>query len=170
MLDYEICPMTTETEMKEKGYVHWKAWQETYAGLMPDEYLKRVSLENCVKMARKHPQNTLLLKVDCKTVGFCCFRKSEDAEKSYEIVAIYLLKEYQGKRLGYALLKRALSMLPRDSDIVLWVLEGNDKAISFYKKIGFDFNGKEKSLPFGTERQMEWKYEKQASESAKNQR
>ena len=75
MIDFEICVMATDSEMDEKGYVHYKSWQETYIGLMPDDYLNNLTLEKCVEMAHKFPQNTLLLKVDGKTVGFSCISK-----------------------------------------------------------------------------------------------
>ena len=136
MINFEICPMVSDSEMDEKGYVHYKSWQETYSGLMPDDYLKNLTLEKCVEMAHKFPQNTLLLKVDGKTVGFSCICKREDAT---EIIAIYLLKEYHGKRLGYELMKRTVSQLADNVPVVLWVLNGNEKAIRFYKKFGFDY-------------------------------
>lgn len=157
MVEYEICPMTTETEMDEKGYVHWKSWHETYEGLMPKDYLKNVTLEKCVQMAHKWSQNTFLIKVDKKTVGFSCFGKSKDTENANEILAIYLLKEYQGKKLGYKLLRRTVSSFVDGEKTVLWVLKDNDKAIRFYQKFGFAFNGNEKVLPFGLEMQMEMK-------------
>ncbi len=78
-----------------------------------------------------------------------------DTKDAKELVAIYLLKEYQGKKLGYELLKQTISTFGGSSKITLWVLKGNDRAISFYKKFGFDFNGNEKELPFGVELQME---------------
>ena len=143
--------------MDEKGYVHWKSWHETYKDLMPDDYLKNITLEKCIKMAHKLPQNTLLLKSDGNVVGFSCIGKNCDTENTNEIIAIYLLKEYQGKGLGYALMNKSLSMLPPNARIILWVLNDNEKAINFYKKVGFDFNGNKKLLPFGTELQMELK-------------
>ena len=45
MIEYEICQMMTEDEMDEKGYVHWKSWHETYTGLIPDDYLKNITME-----------------------------------------------------------------------------------------------------------------------------
>ena len=149
--------MTTEAEMDEKGYVHWKSWNETYIGLMPDDYLKNITLEKCIKMAHKCPQNTFLLKVDNKTIGFSCIGKSADTKDANEVIAIYLLKEYHGQKLGYALLNKTVSMFADNAKIVLWVLKGNDKAIHFYKRFGFDFNGNQKALPFGVELQMELK-------------
>ena len=151
MIDFEICKMTTENEMDEKGYVHWKSWHETYTGIMPSDYLDNVTLEKCVSMAHKFPQNTLLLKVNHKTVGFSCIRKSSDGN---EIVAIYLLEEYHGKKLGYELMKKTASQFANSDPIVLWVLKENEKAIRFYKRFGFEFNGNEKACPFGTELQM----------------
>ena len=157
MIKYEICRMTTDDEMDEKGYVHWKSWHETYTGLMPDDYLKNITLEKCIKMAHKWPQNTFLLKVNNKTIGFSCIGKSADTKDANEVIAIYLLKEYHGQKLGYALLNKMISSFTDNSKIVLWVLKDNDKAISFYKRFGFDFNGNQKTLPFGVELQMEMK-------------
>ena len=157
MIEYEICQMMTEEEMDEKGYVHWKSWHETYTGLMSDDYLKNITLEKCIKMAHKWPQNTFLLKVDNKTIGFSCIGKSDDIENANEVIAIYLLKEYHGQKLGYALLNETISKFADNDKIVLWVLNGNDKAIHFYKRFGFDFNGNQKVLPFGVELQMEMK-------------
>ncbi|MBR3893843.1 MAG: GNAT family N-acetyltransferase [Clostridia bacterium] len=159
MIEFEICPMTTDAEKEEKGYVHWKSWQETYKGLMPDHYLSSLTLEKCIKMAFRFPKNTLLLKVNHQTVGFSCVGNSLDTEGANELFAIYLLKEYYGQKLGYELLKRTVSSLADRRPLVLWVLRGNDRAIRFYEKFGFAFNGNEKACPFGMELQMEMKRE-----------
>lgn len=157
MIEFEIVPMTTEKEMDEKGYVHYKSWQETYSTLMPDEFLQSITLDKCIKMAHKWTQNTLLLKVDNKTVGFSCFGESRECKDDGEIIALYLLEKWQGKKLGYSLMKATCDKLQEKHKLVLWVLKGNDKAINFYKRYGFEFTGKEKSAPFGTELQMAMK-------------
>ena len=154
MIEFEIVPMTTENEMDEKGYVHYKSWQETYSALMPYEFLQNITLDKCIKMAHKWPQNTLLLKIDNKTVGFSCFDENKDCEDDGEIIAIYMLEKWHGKKLGYALMKATCDKLCEKHRIVLWVLKGNDKAINFYKRYGFEFTGIEKSAPFGIELQM----------------
>ena len=146
--------MTTEAEMDEKGYVHWKSWQETYTDLMPKEYLDGLTLDKCVKMAHKRHQNTLLLKVDGKIAGFCCFGKSRKTQDANEVLALYLLREYHGQKLGYALLKKTVEEYSDAQKIDLWVLAGNERAISFYKKFGFGFTGQEKVSEVGTELQM----------------
>ncbi|MBQ8746861.1 MAG: GNAT family N-acetyltransferase [Clostridia bacterium] len=157
MSAYEICPLRTETEMDEKGYVHWKCWHETYQGLMPDEYLKNITLEKCVQMAHRWPQNTFVIKVNGKVVGFSCFGESKDVPGANEIIALYLLKEYHGQKLGYELMKQTVLQFSDKKEAVLWVLDGNDTAIRFYKRFGFEFTGETKTLPFGTELQMRMK-------------
>lgn len=152
MSNFTITPMVTEEEMDGKGLVHWQTWQETYKGLMPEEYLKNMTTEKCVEMAHRWPQNTLLLKVDNKVVGFSCY--GENSEGDGEIIAIYLLAEYQGQKLGYTLMNAAFDQMPDKKKVTLWVLEGNEKAIRFYKRYGFQFDGVEKQCSVGTELRM----------------
>lgn len=53
---YLIKPMETEAEMDGKGYVHWKSWQETYTGLIDQEYLtNHQTLEKSLLTAHRSP-------------------------------------------------------------------------------------------------------------------
>ena len=40
-----IKPMETDEEIKGKAFVHWKCWQETYPGLVSQDYLNKFTLE-----------------------------------------------------------------------------------------------------------------------------
>lgn len=128
----------------QKGFVHYTSWMETYDGLMPKEYLNRLKLETFIMIAEKYPENTLVVEVNGKIVGFAGYL--EDAsdfasiKPASEIMALYVLKDYQKKGIGYKLIKEALNRLTKNN-IVLFVLEGNTKAINFYKKLGFNFTG-----------------------------
>ena len=128
-----------------RGFVHYTAWLETYPGLMPQEFLDTVRLENRVNIAKRHPENTLVALVDGKIVGFVSYLEEGRSHVSIfpasEIGAIYILKDYQRYGIGSALLDEALKRLPHPS-VVLFVLEGNQKAIAFYQKKGFRFTGK----------------------------
>ncbi len=59
--------------------------------------------------------------------------------KALEIERIYVLKEFQGKRVGQLLYEKAIqtAMLANAEYVWLGVWEENPKAISFYKKNGF---------------------------------
>ena len=61
-MNYIIKPMQTVDEIDGKGYVHYKSWQETYAGLIDPEYLKNTTEEKCKAMAYKWTDNILVAK------------------------------------------------------------------------------------------------------------
>lgn len=56
-----------------------------------------------------------------------------------EIERIYVLKEFQGKKVGQQLFKKAMEIARRKSVNYVWlgVWEENPRAIRFYKKNGF---------------------------------
>lgn len=47
------------------------------------------------------------------------------------------------------LLHAAFAVLDHFSEIYLWVLKDNKRAIAFYQKMGFTFDGQEKILELG---------------------
>ena len=150
---WEIREMRPE-DYDAKGYVHWKSWQETYAGLIEERFILNQSLEKCQNIAHRWPQNTLVADLDGKIVGYSCYGKGEDG--SGEVIAIYLLREAQGAGLGRKLMDVAMEQLAGCSPITLWVLRGNDHAIGFYEHYGFRLTGEEKVIPLGTELQMSY--------------
>ncbi|PKR80651.1 GNAT family N-acetyltransferase [Brumimicrobium salinarum] len=60
-------------------------------------------------------------------------------DKSLEIERIYVLKEFQGKKIGQILYDKAIEIAKqKDADYIwLGVWEENPRAIKFYKKNGF---------------------------------
>ena len=136
----------------QKGYVHWKSWLETYTGLIEERFLTNQSLEKCQAIARRWPQNTLVAEQDGRIVGYACY--SQDKNGAGEVMALYLLKEVQGTGLGRKLMDAAIGQLSGCSPITLWVLQGNNPAIGFYKHYGFRLSGESETLPLGTELRM----------------
>lgn len=105
-------------------------------------------------MAFRYPQNTLIALVDGQVVGFACYGTSsqKDLENAGELYAIYVLAEHYGKEIGYQLFQAALAKMANSVTISLWVLEGNARAIAFYEKVGFRFDGVTKTVHLGAER------------------
>lgn len=150
-MGYVVKPMETAEEMDGKGYVHYKSWQETYRGLMEGSYLEGVTLERCQAMARKWTDNILVAKDGDKVIGFAAYGscRDEGASDFGEVFAIYVLAEFHRQRVGYELMNAAFEKLKEYKEIVVWVLKGNDKAIKFYERYGFRFDGMEKEVMLG---------------------
>lgn len=152
MPPYKIKPMETETEMDGKGYVHYKSWQETYPDLVPQAYLENVTLESCTAMARRWRNNILIAKDGKQVIGFAAFGPCRDdrLRNCGEIIALYTLQACYGKGAGQMLLQAALEKLSGYAHIFLWVLRGNSRAIRFYEKNGFRFDGTQRDILLGT--------------------
>ena len=55
-----IKKMETDAEIRGKALVHWRAWNEAYAGLVSQDYLDKLTLERCEKMAFSWPDNPVV--------------------------------------------------------------------------------------------------------------
>ncbi|CYU15227.1 GNAT family N-acetyltransferase [Streptococcus suis] len=134
-----IKPLETKSEMLGKAYVHWKSWQEAYADLLPQEFLKKTyTLERCQDWAVRYPQNILIAVMNDKVVGFACYGSSsqEDLPGAGELYALYVLTDYYDQKIGYQLMQAALKKLQSYE----------------YEKVGFRFDGVKKTVNLGAER------------------
>lgn len=151
MDDIIIKPMETDSEIEGKAYVHYQSWQESYRGLIDPAYLAGMTLERCTQTAYQWRENILVAKDGERVVGFAGYGKAQDCGEGIgEVFAIYVLSQYYGKQVGYRLMKAAIGMLPDCKEIVVWVLEGNERAIGFYRRFGFCFDGETKEMVLGT--------------------
>ena len=146
--------METEDEIKGKAYVHWKAWKEAYTGLIDQNFLDARTLETAEQRALKAFRNgykTLIAKDGNRVVGFADYGsyRGDDLTDAGEVYAIYILKEYYGKGIGYALMTGALEELKSNDQTAVWVLYNNERAIRFYKRCGFQFDGKKQDIILG---------------------
>ena len=140
--------METEEEIRGKAYVHWAAWHEAYPGLVSREYLEKLTLEKCEKIAFAWPDHLIIAKDGDRVVGFVGYghREEEPAEIG-EVFALYVLKEYYGKGVGRLLMEAALEQLKDYAQVCLWTLKENKRAIRFYQKCGFCPDGEGRFSP-----------------------
>lgn len=152
MCSYVIKKMESEDEINGKGYVHYKSWQETYAGLIDAGYLEGHTLDVCTAIAHRWPDNIIVAKDGERVVGFAGYGAYRDdtLPAHGEVFALYVLAEYHGRRIGYELMNAALEKLSAYRKIAVWVLKGNDRAIRFYERYGFRFDGTEADIMLGT--------------------
>ena len=145
-----IKTMETPEEIEGKSLVHWQTWREAYDNLLPTEYQETMTLDRCRFFSQKYPENTLIAMDGKKVVGFISYGNFRDeAIQAGEIIALYVLKDYYGKGVSKQLMHAAFVALDQFSEIYLWVLKDNKRAIAFYQKMGFTFDGQEKILELG---------------------
>ena len=145
-----IKTMETPEEIEGKSLVHWQAWREAYDDLLPAEFQETMTLEKCRFFSQKYPENTLIAMDGKKVIGFISYGNFRDeAIQAGEIIALYVLKDYYGKGVSEQLMHAAFVALDQFSEIYLWVLKDNKRAIAFYQKMGFTFDGQEKILDLG---------------------
>jgi ribosomal protein S18 acetylase RimI-like enzyme len=133
------------------AFVHVRSWQVAYRGHMPDEFLDGLDAEKRANMWREltlQPDKIVLVAEASEgdIVGFSALSPSSDADASpntAEVVAIYVHPEKWREGIGRALLSASLDQLRNCGYelVTLWVLEGNQRARSFYESFGFIQDG-----------------------------
>ncbi len=136
--------------------IHVRAWLAAYRGLMPDEWLDDVTVEQRTQSwseilaGARDPGSTLVgEEAGVGVVGFCSVSlpcRDEDAGPgTAEISALYIEPSRWRAGVGRALLAEALARLRAAewSEVTLWVLAGNSPARAFYERFGFAADGAE---------------------------
>lgn len=135
--------------------VHVKTWQSAYTGLVPDDFLKKLSIQGRAvgwkkQLEKPDKGNRYFVGViNRQIVGWCATGKCRDEDTTLnngEVYGIYVLPEYNGKGIGSQLMKTALTKLKEDGYMTatLWVLSTNEKSKKWYKSKGWKPDGKTK--------------------------
>jgi ribosomal protein S18 acetylase RimI-like enzyme len=137
-------------DLEEMGHVHIQVWREAYAGLMPADYL--AALDPTVGPARWRARieqesevGWWIARDEEGVVGMVTSGppRDDDPPAPLELYAINLLRRAHGTGLADELMAHAVG----DRSAYLWVLEGNDRAIAFYRRHGFADEGGRKPEP-----------------------
>jgi len=140
----------TLDDLDELGRVHVQVWQQAYDGLMPADYLAALDPTAAPARWRKgfgsNPDVMWLLARDEDgIVGMISAGRprDEDPPAPLELYAINILRRAHGSGLADELMARVVG----DRPAYLWVLEGNARAIAFYRRHGFSDDGGRKPEP-----------------------
>ena len=160
--DLRISDVESVAEIRIKG------WQTTYAGQMPDDFLKNLSLERTIARWREVLSNpekdrkAIGAFKDRKLIGYISIGPSRgENEFNYgEIYAIYVEPDLQGMGIGTRLMSESISHFISlgYSYATLWVLHSNTAAIGFYEVKGWNFSGKTKVESLGDFEILEHQY------------
>ena len=130
---------------------HVVTWQDTYRGLVPDDYLDGLSVPARAERWRERFQMghgaTFVFEKEGQVLAFADFGRSRDKDKdptkTSELYAIYTRPEAQGRGLGRELFQEGLRWAREQGfvEMTTLVLQGNDPAHEFYLKMGMREDG-----------------------------
>lgn len=141
--------------------VHVKAWQKAYRGLIDQELLDSLTVEDraagWVRWIQKaqqanepHEQALIVATVDEQIAGWATFGAGGDEGMSHlgELAGLYVHPDYWSAGVGHALIAHVEQELIEAgwAEAYLWVLRGNDRAIRFYERHGWHADGNEKRV------------------------
>jgi GNAT superfamily N-acetyltransferase len=143
------------TDAGGMAFVHVRSWQETYRGLIPDEFLDNLPVERRAQKWMTTLANpdetyhlTFVAETKGKVMGFANYGRERGGDSEYqgELYAIYLLEEHQGRGIGRSLMQNVgdgLLAMGIESMLV-WVLADNPTR-TFYERMGA-FHMREKQI------------------------
>jgi ribosomal protein S18 acetylase RimI-like enzyme len=124
--------------------IHVEAWRVAYRGIVPDEYLRALSIEQRRAGWRQilaAGESVWVAEDGNKVLGWISAARSRDADSSQagEIWAVNVDPGHWGKGVGGALCTAAEQELRKQgfTDVTLWVLKDNERALRFYVSNGF---------------------------------
>lgn len=137
-------------DVTEVAGVHVRSWQVAYRGLVPDEYLDGLKLED--RAARYtfggvefgRPVTILALE-EAVIWGFATIgpARGGSAQRVGELLALYVDPGRWGRGIGRLLIAEARNRLSEAGfvEAILWVLAGNGRAERFYHADGWTLDG-----------------------------
>lgn len=126
--------------------VHVESWRTTYRGLVPDDVLATLSVEQRQRMWERtfteFAATNYVYVAEAEGDGVVGFisggrEREGDAEYAGELYAIYLLASHQRRGLGHQLTRALVERLLQESitSMLVWVLADNP-ARRFYESLG----------------------------------
>ena len=126
-----------------------KAWNDTYKGLVNDEFLKGMKdteerrYTNAINNFDDKTNMQYIIKDNNRIIAFLKLSKTDSNEgknDSIEIQSLYVLKEFQKRNLGKELINKAFEEAIKMGykELIIGCLEENDSN-GFYKKMGGEF-------------------------------
>ena len=145
----EIRALTPQDNLVAVGEMYAECWKEHYRGVLPDDFLNRLTGDRWSAVLHADPSSTIAVFEGKEVVGAVTmgFARDEGREGYGEITSIYLLSRTKRKGCGRRLLQAALERLKEDGceNVCLWVMEPNRSAAGFYEHMGFAPSGRKQA-------------------------
>lgn len=134
--------------------LHVSTWREAYAHLLPEDYFSEEYVEGRHRMwnhVLTHPREDVTVRIaetDGSIIGFAWVgpgigQNGDGPPRDRQLYALYVSAAHDGSGAGQALLDETLGTRLA----LLWVAKENPRAIAFYLRNGFTFDGVEQIDP-----------------------
>lgn len=134
--------------------LHVATWREAYAHLLPDEFFTEAFIQGRLDMWQHvlgNPRDEWVVRIaesEGTMIGFAFVGQSLPAEgqvppQDRQLYSIYVSAAHYSSGVGQALLDAVLG----DQAAMLWVAKDNPRAVAFYLRNGFAFDGAEQIDP-----------------------
>lgn len=134
--------------------LHVATWREAYSHLLPEGFFTAEHVQGRLLMWNQilgNPRPGWTIRIaehNARVVGFGFAGASYGAEgqdlpRDRQLFSLYVAAEHHGTGAGQALLDAALGGGPA----MLWVAKDNPRAVAFYRRNGFAFDGTEQTDP-----------------------
>lgn len=126
---------------------HVQIWRDTYSGLLAQSVLDGLDVERSIQRWREwlgsnEPPRVLgaFDRATGEFAGWICVgaARDDDPPAPTELCVLNLVTSHHGTGLAHELVRREL---PDEEPAYLWVVAGNERAIAFYRKHGFELDG-----------------------------
>ncbi len=151
-MDFTVRPATLD-DVPALAKAHVDTWREAYAHLLPDEFftddlVARREIMWIAILTRANPDDVVRIgEVDGDFAGFAMAGATMPSEteppRSRQLYMLYTYAKDYGSGLGQALFDAVAAAEP----MMLWVAKENPRAIAFYQRNGFAFDGVEQIDP-----------------------
>jgi ribosomal protein S18 acetylase RimI-like enzyme len=145
----------TPADAEATARLHVASWAAAYTLTGP-------TLEQRVDMHTRSPAS-FVAEVDGEIAGFVGVGPSRDPDAEGELYTIYVHPDHWGTGVGRELIRAGEERLRELGYgwVVLWVLDGNERAQRFYESAGWALDGERRTIEFAGESIPEVRYAKQ---------
>ena len=141
-----IIRSATINDAEKIAKIKLEGWQTAYRGIIDDNFLNSMDLNEEIKRRKDNIQNgveIIVAELDNNIVGFCMYRDYTKNQENYpnsdcEISSLYVKSSLKRKGIGTKLMQHVLKKLKKQgkTNMILGCLKENYPSRAFYEKMG----------------------------------
>lgn len=153
MINFRQAELNDAAELARIQVDSWQAYKHIFS---PAYMAAHNSFERrfffWMDLLQRNIDRTYLIELDGAPIGYITIgfpREDNATAGTLELTALYLKSEHMGKGYGAYVMRRLFTSIKAAGydRLTLWVLSDNERAIQFYRRLGFEFDGVEMTLP-----------------------